>query len=676
MNVRHQFQQDKSIKELFENHFNKDVYADEKLLFLVDLIHVFRPKKPQEVKQISLGEFIEFLQANPNHIVLFRNYFKTIINKNKFSRLLTDSGILNDNHFLSEIKKRIFEKFLPFQPEKGTLQFVLNQVFYLSTDPIWINKIPYDQIVVMYELLGFKDIYGNIKEETPFSEIVLAMQILAQRMSGRALENDVIKMVPEYSNFESPFLGFEKELNHLENSIRTNNYHYINSSELVYKQLLLLHKQCNDFVDKAFLNSSKYGISLTVNQSLLRIRQQLIRIKELLPLIVVETDEDKVRNSTLVLLKLIRYNCYRNNIRKLLLESTQLISYEITQHTAKSGQKYITDGYKEYFTIFYKAIGGGFIVGFLCLFKLLFSKVETSAFGHAFLYSFNYAFGFILIFLLGFTLATKQPAMTAATIAQTLDEGMKNKNQAKDKHNLFARLFARIFRTQFIAFVGNVLFAFPISLFLIWFLDFLLGTNLAESKAEKLITDLSPIHSLAIIHAVIAGIYLFLSGIISGNISNRNKHYQVAYRIQENPFLKQTFGIQKTKNISNWVNDNWAGVISNMWFGVLLGSTGSLGIFFGLNLDIRHITFASGNFALGLYGNHFSIDFWALFWTIIGIALIGFINFIVSFTLSMFLALRSRDIPLSELHLLNKSIFNYFKKAPLNFFFPLKDKVI
>ncbi|WP_264559908.1 site-specific recombinase [Flavobacterium sp. N2270] len=676
MNVRHQFQQDKSIKELFENHFDKDTYADEKLLFLVDLIHVIRPKKPKEIQQVSLIDFINFLKDNPVYISLFRNYFKTIVNKNKFSRLLTDSGILNDNHFVTEIKKRIFDKFLPFQPEKGTLQFVLNQVFYLSTDPIWINKIPYNEIVIVYELLGFKDIYGNIKEETPFSEIILAMQILAQRMSGRALENDVIKMVPEYSNFESPFLGFEKELNHLEHIIRTNNYHYINSSELVYKQLLLLHKQCDDFVDKAFLNSSKYGISLTVNQSLLRIRQQLVRIKELLPLIVVEIEEDKVRNSTLILLKLIRYNCYKNNIRKLFLESTQLISYEITQHTAKSGQKYITDGYKEYFTMFYKAIGGGFIVGFLCLFKLLFSKVDTSAFGHAFLYSFNYAFGFILIFLLGYTLATKQPAMTAATIAQTLEEGMKNKNQANDKHKSFAKLFARIFRTQFIAFVGNVLFAFPVSLLLIWFLDFLLGTNLAEAKAEKLISDLSPIHSLALLHAAIAGVFLFLSGIISGNISNRNKHYQVAYRIQENPFLKQTFGIQKTKSISNWVNENWAGVVSNLWFGIFLGSTASLGIFFGLNLDIRHITFASGNFALGLYGSHFTINFWSFFWSIIGIGLIGFINFIVSFTLSMLLAFRSRNIPLSELHLLNKSIFNYFKKAPLNFFFPLKDKVI
>ncbi|WP_366186180.1 recombinase [Flavobacterium ovatum] len=675
MNVRHQFQQDKTIKELFENHFDKGLYADEKLLFLVDLIHVFRPKYPNQVEQILLDECIEFLQSNPHYITLFRDYFKTVISKNKFSRLLTDSGILNDNHFVKEIKKRLFEKILPFQPEKGTLQFVLNQVFYLSTDPIWINKIPYDQIVVVYELLGFTHIYENIKQETPFSEIVIAMQILAQRMSGRALENDVIKMVPEYSNFESPFLGFEKELNHLEDIVRTNNCHYIHSTELVYKQLLLLHKQCNDFVDRAFLNSSKFGISMSVNQNLLRIRQQLVRIKELLPLLVVEDEEGKKRNSTLVLLKLIRYNCYKNNIRKLFLESTQLISYEITQHTAKSGQKYITDGYKEYFSMFYKAIGGGFIVGFLCLFKLLFSKVDTSSFGHAFLYSFNYAFGFIMIFLLGFTLATKQPAMTAATIAQTLDEGMKRKNQSKDKHTLFAKLFARIFRTQFIAFVGNVLFAFPVSLFLIWLLDLGFGINYAVPRAGKLINDLSPIHSLAIIHAAIAGVYLFFSGIISGNISNRNKHYQVAYRIQENPFLKQTFGIQRTQKLSNWINLNWAGVISNMWFGIFLGSTGSLGLFFGVNLDIRHITFASGNFALGLYGNHFEINFWTLFWSIIGIGIIGFVNFIVSFSLSLFLAFRSRNIPLSELILLNTSIFYYFKKAPLNFFFPLKDKV-
>lgn len=55
---------------------------------------------------------------------------------------------------------------------------------------------------------------------------------------------------------------------------------------------------------------------------------------------------------------------------------------------------------------------------------------------------------------------------------------------------------------------------------------------------------------------------------------------------------------------------NWVGVISNFWFGTFLGSTAIIGIFLGLNLDIRHFTFASGNFALGLYGNHFNFRNW------------------------------------------------------------------
>ena len=75
--------------------------------------------------------------------------------------------------------------------------------------------------------------------------------------------------------------------------------------------------------------------------------------------------------------------------------------------------------------MFKGAIGGGLIVGFLCVIKVLMSKVETSDFGFAFLYSLNYSIGFILIYLFGFTLATKQPAMTATTISKAIEEGLK-----------------------------------------------------------------------------------------------------------------------------------------------------------------------------------------------------------------------------------------------------------
>nr|MBP6558587.1 recombinase [Flavobacterium sp.] len=504
--------------------------------------------------------------------------------------------------------------------------------------------------------------------------VMNAMGLISQRMSGRAMETDVIKMVPEYDDLESPFMAFENELNVILAKIRNGENHFIDSENLNYKQLLIFHKQCEDYVDKAFGNSSKFGISLKVNQSLLRIRQQLHRMKVLISTLVINKSSDKKTNSILLLLRLIKYNCQKNNVRQLINESTQLISYEITQHTAKTGEHYITESRSEYFTMLKAAVGGGFIVGILCIIKLLFSKIETSGFGHAFYYSLNYSLGFIAIYLMGYTLATKQPAMTAATLTKALESGMKKHTKNENKHSSFAQLFARLFRSQFIAFVGNVFMAFPVSMLGIWLIDYFFDYNIAFEKSSKLLYDLSPVHSAALFHAAIAGVFLFLSGIISGNVSNRNKHNQVYFRIKEHPVLKQNLGIVRTNAIAKWFENNWPGVVSNGWFGVFLGSTASLGIFLGLNIDIRHITFASGNFALGLYGAHFFVELPTIIWGIIGIGLIGFVNFIVSFSLSLGLAFRSRNIPLSELRLLFSSTWSYFKSRPAAFFFPVKDK--
>ena len=115
--------------------------------------------------------------------------------------------------------------------------------------------------------------------------------------------------------------------------------------------------------------------------------------------------------------------------------------------------------------------------------------------------------------------------------------------------------------------------------------------------------------------------------------------------------------------------------MSNMWFGVFMGSTASIGAFIGLNLDIRHITFAGGNFALGLYGNEFVISGPMIFWMIFGIGIIGLMNFLVSFALSLLLAFRSRKIPISEVRLVFSSNLQHFKKHPLSFFYPTNKKV-
>jgi site-specific recombinase len=428
-------------------------------------------------------------------------------------------------------------------------------------------------------------------------------------------------------------------------------------------------------VDKAFKNCSKFGISLRVNQNLLRIRQQLVRLKVLFPLIIVDAETDIKDNALKMSIQLINYNCFKNNVRQFFAESTQLLSYEITQHTAKTGEHYITENRKEYFRMLRNSLGGGLIVGVLCIVKLLLSKVDTSYFGQAFIYSMNYSIGFIAISLLGFALATKQPAMTAAVLARALEDGHNEAGNSVQKYGAFAILFARVFRSQFIAFFGNVAMAFPFSLFLIWVIQKIFEINIATAKWEQIITDISPIHSLAVFHAAIAGLFLFLSGIISGVVSNRDKHNQVYYRIQEHPLLKKTFGKQRTHQFSRWYEKRWAGVISNFWFGVFMGSTASIGLFLGLNLDIRHISFASGNLALAIYGSGFQVTTSMLLWGIFGVGVIGFINFSVSFGLSLGLAFRSRAISIFELRFVTLAIWSHFKHKPMSFFFPTEQKV-
>jgi len=651
--------------QLWKNEeYNEDI--------VVALVNTIRPKKPKTVEVVDISNVLHFFIENPQIKENFVVFLQSILQGRNFDSILTDAGILQDTDFIYEVKKRIFAKILPYQAPKETLQYLLNQIFFLDSDPIWVNKIPKKQLEELFELFGFSGIYEAIDEGSVLFEVMQAMNLLSQRTSGRALESEVLKMVPEYANLESPFAAFEKELFAIENTIKQkeNNFH-ITSSDINYKQLLVLYKQCNEFVEKAFQNSSKYGISLRVNQNLLRIKQQLYRLGVLLPLLVIDKPEEKKTKSIELAIKLIKYNCQKTNVRKLINESTQLLSYEITQHTAKTGEHYITESKTEYFKMLYAALGGGLIVGFLCIFKLLLSKLETSDFGHAFFYSLNYSFGFIVIYLLGFTLATKQPAMTAAALITALEDGLKkNSISADEKHKSFAKLFARLFRSQFIAFVGNVAMAFPVSLLGIWLIDITFHYNIAEVKWNKLIGDLSPIHSMAIFHAAIAGFFLFLSGIISGSISNRDKHFEVKYRIEEHPWLKMTFGKERTKKIANWYDKKWSGVISNFWFGVFLGSTASVGLFLGLNLDIRHITFASGNLALGLYGANYVVSSSILFWGIFGIGIIGLVNFLVSFGLSLGLAFRSRNIPLTELRPIFSSIKRRFLSKPMSFFFP------
>ena len=623
----------------------------------------------QSLKRTNFEVFLAYLKNNEEIKNNFRDYLFILFSNKSFAKALTDANILSENAFFPELKKRISYKFLPPVEDENTVSYIISKVlFNPKSDSNYIKNINPEDGSEFFKLMEIEKISSLPKVK---KELLISANILALRSVGNALEAGITKMVPEYKNFDNPFVALQSELDSLIGRFKEDENLQINSKDVDYKQIKIYLQQCLDFVDKAFKNACKFGISSKINQSLLKIRQQLRRIQDIIPILVVDNEEDILINSKNMVSNTLKYNSHRNNVRELIDDSTRLISHLITSHTAETGTHYIATSSKEYLKMFWKASGGGIIVGFLCIFKMMMSYSHGSEFSHAVLYSLNYAFGFIIIYLLGFTLATKQPAMTAATMAKVLsDESSSDKNYKE-----FANLVAKLSRTQFIAFVGNVLWSFPVALAIIYGMDWFLEKNFAVAKADKLLKDLNPIESKAILHACIAGFFLFISGIISGNISNSSIFNQVPERISQSPFLNQVIGAKNSKKLSDFYTKHWAGIISNFWFGIFLGVIAPLGVFLGLDLDIRHITFSAGNFALALYGKGFDIDTYTFTISLVTIFLIGAFNFIVSFGLSMLLAFRSRKVNFGELTIIYKSILKYFIKNPLRFFIPLKSEL-
>ena len=623
----------------------------------------------QSLKRTNFEVFLAYLKNNEEIKNNFRDYLFILFSNKSFAKALTDANILSENAFFPELKKRISYKFLPPVEDENTISYIISKVlFNPKSDSDYIKNIKPEDGSEFFKLMEIENISTLPKVK---KELLISANILALRSVGNALEAGIAKMVPEYKNFDNPFVALQSELDSLIGRFKEDENLQINSKDVDYKQIKIYLQQCLDFVDKAFKNACKFGISSKINQSLLKIRQQLKRIQDIIPILVVDNEEDVLINSKNLVSNTLKYNSHRNNVRELIDDSTRLISHLITSHTAETGTHYIATSPKEYLKMFWKASGGGIIVGFLCIFKMMMSYSHGSEFSHAVLYSLNYAFGFIIIYLLGFTLATKQPAMTAATMAKVLsDESSSEKNYKE-----FANLVAKLSRTQFIAFVGNVLWSFPVALAIIYGMDWFLEKNFAVAKADKLLKDLNPIESKAILHACIAGFFLFISGIISGNISNSSIFNQIPERISQSPFLNQVIGAKNSKKLSDFYTKHWAGIISNFWFGIFLGVIAPLGVFLGLDLDIRHITFSAGNFALALYGKGFDIDTYTFVISLVTIFLIGAFNFIVSFGLSMLLAFRSRKVNFGELTIIYKTILKYFIKNPLRFFIPLKSEL-
>lgn len=233
------------------------------------------------------------------------------------------------------------------------------------------------------------------------------------------------------------------------------------------------------------------------------------------------------------------------------------------------------------------------------------------------------------------------------------------------------QLIAEISRAQFISLVGNIIIVLPAS-YLVGLIYFQInGNNLIPSaESHDMIMSLHPRFTGSLFYAALAGILLMSSGLIAGYYDNLVVYGRIPDRIQQHPFLKKVFSTKQLVSLSAYLQKN-AGILSgNIFLGFFLGTAPLLGRFFGLPIDVRHVTLSTGNFGLALQCIQENLPAELLIEISISLLLMGFINLLVSFGLAIYVAVRSRSLNVSLMRNIIKAITFYFSVNPFEFFIP------
>jgi site-specific recombinase len=579
--------------------------------------------------------------------------------------LYAESGILTNPGFMSGLVRRLLGRLLPPAVDTEYLRDLVVEVFDHPEDHRWMFAVPRADWAALLDAIGVDGADFAPARRKCRHEALEAMRLDSVRLAALGTDTALLQYLPALARHESPFIAQMAEVRgFIEHHAET----LPSSPDDGHLEVLLC--QCDEYVGTLRRRSREAGVGVNLVFLLARIEQILARLRELRALLVPPVPEAAGETHSREIeffLRLVRQENRRNSVRDLFRGTTELLARRITEQASRSGEHYITESRGEFFAMYRAAAGAGLIIAAMALVKILTAKLDLPPVWEAVAFSLNYGIGFVLIHVLHLTIATKQPAMTATTLAAALD-GRDNREARLD---VLADLAAEVSRTQWISIAGNVticlLAAFAIAMTAGRFLGW---DPVGPDKAAHLLHDLHPWRSLALLHAAIAGVYLFLSGLISGYYDNQSLYHRVPERLRRVKPLRRLLGEERLARLADYVEHNLGALAGNFLFGCMLGCTPIAGELLGLPLDIRHVAFSSANFAFGLNALEFAVPVSTVVIGFAGVLLIGLVNLVVSFWLALKVALRSRGITPEQTRGLWARVLQRFLSRPRDFFWP------
>lgn len=626
---------------------------------LAALVDALRPGAADD-QAAPLRPLLALLGTHPDLAAALGNALARLFAGQHAQGLFADLGLLPGTGFYSELWRRFAHRVLPAAPDPLELADTLAAVFHAPGDALWVDAVAEDEWLALFALVapGFEAGGG---QRALLGDVHRALKVLSHRVAALGSDPRLRRVHPRLAEGESPFLAQAAEVAAVADA---------GTARLASAGLpppdgchaLVMLDQCEATIRKVRNATGTTGISIALTYLLERLSDHMARLRLLLDVVASGAGPAAVA----LLRTAVNASGHRNDLGEHLARNTELVAREVTEHAGRTGEHYIATDRAEYRAMLGAALGAGLIVPFMALAKLGLHGLHAPPLVEGLLYSLLYAGGFMLIHVLHFSLATKQPAMTAARIATALEgDGRRGPDVAA-----LADLVVRVARTQFIAVVGNVALALPLAWLVCTAALRFRGLAVASpDKAAGMLHDVHPLASLALLHAAIAGVYLFLAGIVSGYHDNFTVYGRIPERVARLPWLVRLAGPERAARLAAYLEHNLGGLAGNFYFGFMLGMTGSIGLITGLPLDIRHVTFSAANVGIATASLQ-GLPWGTLLWTAAGVALVGVVNLTVSFSLALLLAMKARRMRFRQGRPLALALLRRLRHAPLDFVRP------
>jgi site-specific recombinase len=656
-----------------------DPYSDRvtKILWLEELIEWIKLpihpsgsspiSTPQHIKATRIKFLLQVLERNPNWKSQLSLVIESILTDMSYMNLLVDSGLPKGTGFISELTSRLLKKILPFNEVSNDITDLVTKIFRQEEDADWFLSL--DEII-LNEL--YKICFTSEEKKRWFAlrfrkSLKQSLVILSSQMESKVFATEIRGLLPHHDLEQSAFWHYRIKINQFTSTVL--DFNTTPEDEIrIYLELLSLLPRCSNELESILNSLDENGLTVQIVFIIDSIESYLERSEKILNILTqhLRDQPESIHQWQLFLGSLIQDSLKSHYIRPFLKSNLHLISRAIVERSSQSGEHYITRNAKEYKEMVKAAFGGGVLTSATALIKILITKSGLAPFFEGLLSGFNYAISFIIIQHFHFTLATKQPAMTAPALTSKLKQ-TRNRNQIPE----FLEEVANLIRSQFLAALVNVSAVIPTALLiqLIWAL-ITKSRILTEAHALKTLSSLNPFSSLTILYAMETGFILFSSSILAGYFENWSTYHKLGPRLENFGLLKIILPDHKAKKLINWLMSNLSSISGSIFLGFLLGFTPIWGHFFGLPFDVRHVTLSAGNLAIAASSLTLeALPILSLMGAILGIIVIGILNFAVSFGLSLLVAVTSQNIKQAWFLEVVQSTFVAIRKNPRYFLF-------